>query len=86
MKIGKLVEFAVDPIFPEMVKEEGLVAAKKQCQMRIGVVVSEPDEDGYLKICVTPQPDGWYFENGEFTIHADYCTGAKLEDGKGRKS
>tara|TARA_Y100000310_G_C20464630_1_gene707019 strand:- start:573 stop:824 length:252 start_codon:yes stop_codon:yes gene_type:complete len=81
MKIGKLIEFAVDPVFPEIVKEEGVDAAKKQCQMRIGVVVAEADDDGYLKICVTPQPSGWNYVKGEFTIHTDYCIGAEIENG-----
>ncbi len=85
MKIGSLIEFAVDPIFPELIREGGLSAAKEKCKMRIGVVVAEPNEEGYIKVCVTPHPDGWGYEKDEFTIHTDYCVEAVLENGKGRK-
>jgi len=72
VELGDLVEYCLDPRYPALKKTSNSDNLKKLLDIKIGVVVGAPDQDGYMKIQPTPA-----LEKKEtlieIEVHTEFC-------------
>jgi hypothetical protein len=65
--VGKLVEFCLDPRYLEY-KKKGL---GNTLVKYLGILLSEPDNVGYVKVQPSPRYARW--GTGDVEIHIEFC-------------
>jgi hypothetical protein len=65
--VGRLVEFCLDPRYITY-KKDGLDSTLEK---HLGVLLSEPDSVGYVKVQPSPRYSRW--GNGDVEVHMKFC-------------
>ena len=74
IQIGDLVQFCLDPRYPSAKSSYSLKKLQENFKIHVGVVTSEVDKFGYVKIHATPSVESNNVTGkNEIEVHIEFC-------------
>lgn len=67
------MEFCLDPRYPALKKELNSSKLEKKLNINVGVVLTEPDEYGYVKIQTAYSPYSHVARSEQVEVHTEFC-------------